>query len=162
MQLGWQPVKKCIKPHKNKLVHNPALMPAPLVVVNNNNIAKVKHATGKLGKIREKIAKYDAELKMSKAEAEIAAGRYRGPLHGVPFGLKDMYDTAGIRTTAHSKVLADNVPRADAAVVTDVNAVARSALGARMGERTHAAVARAESRTEALTLLLMSPEFQRR
>jgi len=51
---------------------------------------------------------------------------------------------------------------ADAAVVTDVNAVARSALGARMGERTHAAVARAESRTEALTLLLMSPEFQRR
>jgi uncharacterized protein (DUF1800 family) len=51
---------------------------------------------------------------------------------------------------------------ADAAVVTDVNAVARSALGARMGERTRAAVARAESRTEALTLLLMSPEFQRR
>src|SRR5436190_4074419 len=38
----------------------------------NNNIAKVKHATGKLSKIREKIAKYDAELKMSKAEAEIA------------------------------------------------------------------------------------------
>ncbi len=38
----------------------------------NNNIAKVKHATGKLSKIREKIARYDAELKMSKAEAEIA------------------------------------------------------------------------------------------
>jgi phage shock protein A len=38
----------------------------------NNNIAKIKHATGKLSKIREKIARYDAELKMSKAEAEIA------------------------------------------------------------------------------------------
>ena len=38
----------------------------------NNNITKVKHATGKLSKIREKIAKYDAELKMSKAEAEVA------------------------------------------------------------------------------------------
>jgi phage shock protein A len=38
----------------------------------NNNVSKVKHATGKLSKIREKIAKYDAELKMSKAEAEIA------------------------------------------------------------------------------------------
>jgi phage shock protein A len=38
----------------------------------NNNITKIKHATGKLAKIREKIAKYDAELKMSKAEAEIA------------------------------------------------------------------------------------------
>jgi phage shock protein A len=38
----------------------------------NNNITKVKHATGKLSKIREKIARYDAELKMSKAEAEVA------------------------------------------------------------------------------------------
>ena len=38
----------------------------------NNNVAKIKHATGKLSKIREKIAKYDAELKMSKAEAEVA------------------------------------------------------------------------------------------
>jgi phage shock protein A len=38
----------------------------------NNNISKVKHASGKLQKIREKIARYDAELKMSKAEAEVA------------------------------------------------------------------------------------------
>src|SRR6185503_8898321 len=38
----------------------------------NNNIAKIKHASGNLSKIRDKIAKYDAELKMSKAEAEIA------------------------------------------------------------------------------------------
>src|SRR5688572_16537065 len=38
----------------------------------NNNISKIKHASSKLAKIREKIAKYDAELKMSKAEAEIA------------------------------------------------------------------------------------------
>jgi phage shock protein A len=38
----------------------------------NNNVTKVKHASGKLGQIRDKIAKYDAELKMSKAEAELA------------------------------------------------------------------------------------------
>jgi len=38
----------------------------------NNNVTKIKHASGKLSKIREKIAKYDADLKMSKAEAEIA------------------------------------------------------------------------------------------
>ena len=38
----------------------------------NNNLTKIKHATGKLAKVREKIAKYDAELKMSKAEAELA------------------------------------------------------------------------------------------
>lgn len=38
----------------------------------NNNLTKIKHASGKLAKVREKIAKYDAELKMSKAEAEMA------------------------------------------------------------------------------------------
>ena len=41
-----------------------------------------------------------------------------GPLHGIPFGLKDMIDTRGVRTTAHSKVLADNVPAEDATVVS--------------------------------------------
>jgi aspartyl-tRNA(Asn)/glutamyl-tRNA(Gln) amidotransferase subunit A len=38
------------------------------------------------------------------AEREIMAGNYRGPLHGIPFGLKDIYATAGIRTTSHSKI----------------------------------------------------------
>lgn len=50
------------------------------------------------------------------AEAEIATGAYRGALHGIPFGLKDIYATAGIRTTGHSKVCIDNVPTEDAAV----------------------------------------------
>ena len=48
------------------------------------------------------------------AEAEIAKGRYRGPLHGIPFGLKDIYNTRGIRTTGHSKVCMDNIPDEDA------------------------------------------------
>src|SRR5262249_41671820 len=47
------------------------------------------------------------------AETEIARGDYRGPLHGVPIGLKDLYNTAGIRTTGHSESLADNVPAED-------------------------------------------------
>lgn len=51
------------------------------------------------------------------AEKEIAAGNYRGPMHGIPFGLKDIYCTAGIRTTGHSKVCADFVPEADATTV---------------------------------------------
>src|SRR5439155_14490585 len=41
------------------------------------------------------------------------AGRARGPLHGVPFALKDIYETAGIRTTAHSRLLLDHVPEKD-------------------------------------------------
>ena len=52
------------------------------------------------------------------AEAEIQAGRMRGPLHGVPFGLKDMIDTRGILTTAHSKIMRDRVPQQDATVTT--------------------------------------------
>jgi aspartyl-tRNA(Asn)/glutamyl-tRNA(Gln) amidotransferase subunit A len=51
------------------------------------------------------------------AEQEIAAGRYRGPLHGIPFGLKDIYSTAGIRTTGHSKTCIDTVPSSDATTV---------------------------------------------
>src|SRR5258708_17046611 len=44
------------------------------------------------------------------------AGRARGPLHGVPFGLKDIYETAGVRTTAHSRLLLDHVPKQDSTV----------------------------------------------
>jgi aspartyl-tRNA(Asn)/glutamyl-tRNA(Gln) amidotransferase subunit A len=52
------------------------------------------------------------------AEAEIAAGHYRGPMHGIPFALKDIYCTAGIRTTCHSRTRADYVPGFDATTVT--------------------------------------------
>ncbi|MEC8370972.1 MAG: amidase, partial [Pseudomonadota bacterium] len=48
------------------------------------------------------------------AEAEIAAGNHKGPLHGVPFGLKDIYETKGILTSGHSKVMEDHVPEQDA------------------------------------------------
>jgi len=52
------------------------------------------------------------------AEREIANGRYRGPLHGVPIVLKDLLATAGIRTTGGSRVLGEWVPDEDAAVVS--------------------------------------------
>jgi aspartyl-tRNA(Asn)/glutamyl-tRNA(Gln) amidotransferase subunit A len=51
------------------------------------------------------------------AEREIMTGGYRGPMHGIPFGLKDIYSTAGIRTTGHSKICIDNIPAADATTV---------------------------------------------
>ncbi|MBX3578920.1 MAG: amidase [Rhizobiaceae bacterium] len=48
------------------------------------------------------------------ADAAIARGEDLGPLHGIPYGLKDIFDTAGIRTTCHSKLLVDHVPDTDA------------------------------------------------
>jgi len=49
-----------------------------------------------------------------RADAEIRAGRYRGPLHGVPIAVKDLCNTRGIRTMAGTKVMADFVPDFDA------------------------------------------------
>jgi aspartyl-tRNA(Asn)/glutamyl-tRNA(Gln) amidotransferase subunit A len=55
-----------------------------------------------------------ARRQAREAEAELAAGRQRGPLHGIPFALKDIYDTRGILTSGHSRVFIDRIPEADA------------------------------------------------
>jgi aspartyl-tRNA(Asn)/glutamyl-tRNA(Gln) amidotransferase subunit A len=60
----------------------------------------------------------DAALGQARtAEEEIQHGKWRGPLHGVPIGLKDIIDTAGVRTTAASNLFKDRVPAEDAEVV---------------------------------------------
>ena len=58
-----------------------------------------------------------AMLDAEAAEREIAAGRHRGPLHGIPVSVKDLFATRGARTTAGSRVLADSVPTEDAGLV---------------------------------------------
>ena len=58
-----------------------------------------------------------AREQAKQAADEIAAGQYRGPLHGITVGVKDLVDTAGIRTTSSSRTRADYVPDADGAVV---------------------------------------------
>jgi len=56
------------------------------------------------------------------AEAEIMRGNLRGPLHGIPFALKDIYDTAGILTSGHSRTCIDRVPDKDATTVARLKA----------------------------------------
>ena len=79
---------------------------------------------------------HELALKQAKqADAEIAAGKYRGPLHGIPWGAKDLLDTAGIATTYGAEPFRDRVPAKDAAVVQrlhDAGAVlvAKLSLGA--------------------------------
>ena len=69
------------------------------------------------------------------ADKEIAAGKYRGPLHGIPWGAKDLLDTAGIRTTYGAEPYRDRVPEKDSAVARRLNEagavlVAKLSLGA--------------------------------
>ncbi len=64
-----------------------------------------------------------------RADAEIRAGRYRGPLHGVPIAVKDLCNTRGVRTMAGTKVLADFVPDFDATVVARLEAAGAVILG---------------------------------
>ena len=69
------------------------------------------------------------------ADREIAAGKYRGPLHGIPYGVKDLLDTAGIATTWGAEPNRDRIPQHDSAVVARLNRagavlVAKLSLGA--------------------------------
>ncbi|HTK52714.1 MAG TPA: amidase [Gemmatimonadaceae bacterium] len=81
------------------------------------------------------LTRDQALARAKQADAEIAAGKYRGPLHGIPFGVKDLLDTANIPTTWGAEPYRNRVPNADSAVVKrlyDAGAVliAKLSLGA--------------------------------
>jgi Asp-tRNA(Asn)/Glu-tRNA(Gln) amidotransferase A subunit family amidase len=89
------------------------------------------------GKIRSVITltKDHALARAREADTEIAAGNYRGPLHGIPYGVKDLLDTKGIPTTYGAEPFRDRVPSEDSAVVRRLDAagavlVAKLSLGA--------------------------------
>jgi len=76
-----------------------------------------------------------AKVQAKEADAEIASGKYRGPLHGIPWGGKDLLDTAGIATTYGAEPYRNRVPKDDAVVVKRLNLagavlVAKLSLGA--------------------------------
>jgi len=71
----------------------------------------------------------DAMASARQAEAEIAAGRHKGPLHGVPVGVKDQIHTEGILTTDASKIRADFIPDRDATVVANLKRAGAVILG---------------------------------
>ena len=91
-------------------------------------IARIERHDGRLNaflRFMPEIALSDAR----RAEAEISAGNWRGPLHGVPYGLKDIIDYAGLPTTAHSAILKDNVATADAFVTQRLRAAGAVFMG---------------------------------
>jgi len=70
-----------------------------------------------------------AHTEAERAARELAQGRSRGPMHGIPIALKDLFDTAGIRTTGGSRVLWDRVPSQDATVTSKLTAAGAILLG---------------------------------
>ena len=81
------------------------------------------------------LTKEHAQARAKQADAEIAAGHYRGPLHGIPYGVKDLLDTKGIPTTYGAEPFRNRVPAEDSAVVRRLNEagavlVAKLSLGA--------------------------------
>ncbi len=79
-------------------------------------LSRIQRLDGKLNShllVLEEQAMADAV----RAEAEIARGGWKGPLHGIPVGLKDIYNTADIRTTGHSALFKDHIPTEDAFTV---------------------------------------------
>ena len=93
-----------------RLIETRALSPVELL---DACIRRIRAFDSKLNSfllVTEERARDDAR----RAETEIAAGKRRGPLHGIPIGHKDIYATKGIRTTGHSRILADYVPTEDA------------------------------------------------
>ena len=90
----------------------------------------------------DRVARHDRELgtfitltadsaldEAKRADADLANGVDRGPLHGIPIALKDLYDTAGVRTTAGSRIFADRVPDRDSAVVEKLRSAGAVFLG---------------------------------
>lgn len=75
------------------------------------------------------ISAESALAEARQAESEIASGNWRGPLHGIPIGIKDLIDTAGVRTTAGSKLFENRIPENDAEVVCRVRRAGAVILG---------------------------------
>ena len=86
------------------------------VELTEHHLARIEALDGELHCFLH-VAAGRAREDARRAERELRAGRRRGPLHGIPFGLKDNYDTAGIPTTANSPAFRDRRPQHDATVV---------------------------------------------
>ena len=89
-----------------RLIEQRELSPVELV---DSRLARIEKFDGQLHSFIRVLAD-QARADARAAESEIKAGKYRGPLHGIPIGLKDIYETAGVPTTGHSKILIDHVP----------------------------------------------------
>lgn len=107
-------------------------------LIRDRKISPVEYAQALLARIDKLDPKLNAFLRQTpdiamadarRAEEEIGKGDWKGPLHGVPYGLKDIIDYEGLPTTGHSKILIDNIAKADAPVAAKLRAAGGVLLG---------------------------------
>ncbi|MGE0798367.1 MAG: amidase [Lautropia sp.] len=107
-------------------------------LLRGKKLSPVEYAKSLIERIEGNDTKLNAFLRLTpdiamadakRAEAEIARGDWRGPMHGVPYGLKDLVDHAGLPTTARSKILENNVAAADAVVMQKLRAAGGVFMG---------------------------------
>lgn len=107
-------------------------------LIRANKLSPVEYTQSLIARIEKLDKKVNAFLRFTpdiaiadarRAEAEIANGAWRGPFHGMPYALKDIVDYAGLPTTAHSKILIDNVARRDAVVSEKLRAAGGIFMG---------------------------------
>src|SRR3990172_3225363 len=100
-------------------------------LLRTRKLSPVEYAKALLDRIETHDRDFNAFLRVTpelaledarRAEVELMRGDWRGPFHGVPYGLKDIVDYAGLPTTAHSKILRDNIATADAVVTQKLRA----------------------------------------
>jgi aspartyl-tRNA(Asn)/glutamyl-tRNA(Gln) amidotransferase subunit A len=99
------------------------------------SMALTEHALDRIKTIDPGISSFitltadNALRDAAEADADFAKGIDKGPMQGIPHALKDIYGTAGIRTTCHSKLLLDNVPKGDSVVAAKFKAQGAVLLG---------------------------------
>ncbi|MGD9804845.1 MAG: amidase [Hyphomicrobiaceae bacterium] len=118
--LAWLSVAEA-----SNLISSRKLSPVELVEAQLARIARLDPKWHAFIRVMPDRARAQAKA----AEAEISEGRYRGPFHGVPVGLKDIIDVAGYPTTCHSKIYADHSAAASAVVTERLEAAGAVVMG---------------------------------
>ena len=107
-------------------------------LIESKEVSPVEATEAYLDRIDDLDFKFNAYLTVTRemamaaarqAEQEIVAGNQRGPLHGVPVAVKDQFNSAGVRSTGGSRILADFVPEEDATVIANLKQAGAVLLG---------------------------------
>ena len=108
-----------------RLIHAREVSPIELI---ESHLERIETTEGRLNSFITVLADEATELAIE-ATQDVSNGRELGPLHGIPIGLKDLYDTAGTTTTVGSQIYRNRIPGSDATVVTKLRKAGAIIIG---------------------------------